>query len=60
MGRIKEFTTIIQQSVDKTVAMGSATSLTVEQQAAAIEEVTASIEEVTGMAEELYALANDM
>lgn len=59
VGKIKEFTTIIQQSVDKTVAMGSATSLTVEQQAAAIEEVTASIEEVTGMAEELYALAND-
>ena len=60
VGKIKEFTTIIQQSVDKTVAMGSATSLTVEQQAAAIEEVTASIEEVTGMAEELYTLANDM
>ncbi|MCC5463879.1 PocR ligand-binding domain-containing protein [Pelosinus baikalensis] len=53
VGKIKEFTNIIQQSVDKTVAMGSATSLTVEQQAAAIEEVT-------GMAEELYALANDM
>lgn len=60
VGKIKEFTTIIQQSVDKTVAMGNATSLTVEQQAAAIQEVTASIEEVTTMAEELYVLANDM
>ncbi|GMA98998.1 PocR ligand-binding domain-containing protein [Pelosinus sp. IPA-1] len=60
VGKIKEFTTIIQQSVDKTVTMGNATSLTVEQQAAAIEEVTASIEEVTSMAEDLYNLANDM
>lgn len=59
VGKIKEFTTIIQESVNKTVSMGNATSMTVEQQAAAIEEVTASIEEVTSMAEHLYALANE-
>lgn len=59
VGKIKEFTTIIQESVDKTVTMGQATSVTVEQQAAAIEEVTASIEEVTSMAEQLHALANE-
>lgn len=59
VGKIKEFTTIIQESVNKTVAMGNATSTTVEQQAAAIEEVTASIEEVTSMAENLYTLANE-
>ena len=58
VGKIKEFTTIIQDSVNKTVAMGNATSTTVEQQAAAIEEVTASIQEVTAMAEELHTLAN--
>ena len=59
VGKIKEFTTIIQESVNKTVSMGNATSMTVEQQAAAIEEVTASIEEVTSMAENLYSLANE-
>ena len=50
VGKIKEFTTIIQESVAKTVSMGQATSVTVEQQAAAIEEVTASIQEVGGTA----------
>lgn len=59
VGRIKEFTTIIQESVTKTVTMGQATSVTVEQQAAAIEEVTASIQEVTSMAEQLHAMANE-
>ncbi|WP_093794887.1 PocR ligand-binding domain-containing protein [Sporomusa acidovorans] len=59
VGKIKEFTTIIQQSVNKTVTMGQATSVTVEQQAAAIEEVTASIQEVTSMTEQLHALANE-
>lgn len=59
VGRIKEFTTIIQESVEKTVAMGQATSVTVEQQAAAIEEVTASIQEVTSMAEQLHLMANE-
>lgn len=60
VGRIKEFTTIIQESVNKTVTMGQATSVTVEQQAAAIEEVTASVQEVTSMAEQLHAMANEM
>ncbi|MBP2636034.1 MAG: methyl-accepting chemotaxis sensory transducer [Firmicutes bacterium] len=59
VGKIKEFTTIIQESVEKTVAMGQATSVTVEQQAAAIEEVTASIQEVTSMAEQLHSMANE-
>lgn len=59
VGRIKEFTTSIQHSVGKTVAMGQATAVTVEQQAAAIQEVTASIQEVSGMAEELYVMANE-
>ncbi|WP_425060135.1 hypothetical protein SCACP_07850 [Sporomusa carbonis] len=60
VGKIKEFTTIIQESVNKTVAMGQATSVTVEQQAAAIQEVTASIQEVTSMAEQLHKMANEM
>ena len=59
VGKIKEFTMIIQDSVNKTVTMGNATSMTVEQQASAIEQVTASIEEVSSMAEQLYALANE-
>ncbi|SMC34911.1 PocR ligand-binding domain-containing protein [Sporomusa malonica] len=59
VGKIKEFTTIIQESVNKTVTMGQATSVTVEQQAAAIEEVTASIQEVTTMAEQLHTMANE-
>ncbi|WP_373325899.1 PocR ligand-binding domain-containing protein [Sporomusa paucivorans] len=60
VGRIKEFTTIIQESVNKTVTMGQATSVTVEQQAAAIEEVTASVQEVTSMVEQLHAMANEI
>lgn len=59
VGKIKEFTTIIQESVNKTVSMGQATSVTVEQQAAAIQEVTASIQEVTSMAEQLHTMANE-
>lgn len=60
VGKIKDFTTMIQESVDKTVAMGNATSTTIEQQAAAIEEVTSSIQEVTNMTESLYALAKNI
>lgn len=59
VSKIKEFTTIIQQSVDKTVTMGNATSVTVEQQASAIEQVTASIQEVTSLAQHLYNMANE-
>lgn len=59
VGKIKEFTTVIRNSVDRTVAMGSETALTVEQQAAAIQEITASIEEITSITEQLTALANE-
>ncbi|TWH45503.1 PocR ligand-binding domain-containing protein [Sporomusa sp. KB1] len=59
VGKIKEFTTLIRNSVDRTVAMGSDTTLTVEQQAAAIQEVTASVEEITSITEQLTALANE-
>ena len=59
VGKIKEFTTLIRNSVDRTVAMGSETALTVEQQAAAIQEVTASVEEITSITEQLTALANE-
>ncbi|HWR42194.1 PocR ligand-binding domain-containing protein [Sporomusa sp.] len=60
VGKIKEFTTIIQESVNKTVTMGQATSVTVEQQAAAIQEVTASIQEVTIMVEQLHAMTDEI
>jgi len=60
VGRIKDLTTIIKESVDKTVSMGSETTSTVEQQAAAIEEVTASIEEITSLTEQLNDLADEV
>jgi len=60
VGKIKDLTTIIKISVDKTVHMGSETTCTIEQQAAAIEEVTASVEEITSLTEQLNDLANDM
>lgn len=60
VGKIKEFTTIIRNSVDRTVAMSGETTSTVEQQAAAIEEVTASLEEITSITEQLTALANEV
>ncbi|CQR75103.1 Putative sensory transducer protein YfmS [Sporomusa ovata DSM 2662] len=59
VGKIKEFTTLIRTSVDRTVAMGSETALTVEQQAAAIQEITASVEEITSITEQLTDLANE-
>lgn len=58
VGKIKELTTIIKESVDKTVRMGSETTSTVEQQAAAIEQVTASIEEISSLTDLLSDLAN--
>jgi len=60
VGKIKDLTTIIKISVDKTVHMGSETTFTIEQQAAAIEEVTASVQEITSLTEQLNDLANDM
>ncbi|VBB05279.1 Hypothetical protein LUCI_0486 [Lucifera butyrica] len=58
VGKIKELTTIIKDSVDKTVRMGSETTATIEQQAAAIEQVTASVQEIAGLTEQLSQLAN--
>lgn len=58
VGKIKDLTTIIKVSVDKTVHMGSDTTFTIEQQAAAIEQVTASVQEITSMTEQLNDLAN--
>jgi ligand-binding sensor protein len=59
VGKIKEFTTLIRNSVDTTVTMGHETAMTVEQQAAAIQEVTASVEEITTLTEQLNDLANE-
>jgi len=59
VGKIKELTTIIKESVDKTVAMGNETTMTIEQQAAAIQEVTASVMEIANLTEELNNLTND-
>ena len=57
VGKIQEFTSTISSSVDRTVNMGNETTITVEQQAAAIQEVTASIEEIHSLTEQLYNLA---
>jgi ligand-binding sensor protein len=59
VGKIKDLTTIIKISVDKTVHMGGETTCTIEQQAAAIEEVTASVQEITSLTEQLNDLARD-
>jgi ligand-binding sensor protein len=60
VGKIKELTTLIQDSINKTVAMGNETTLTIEQQAAAVQEVTASVEEITSLTEQLNHLAKQM
>ena len=57
VGKIKEFTMIIKESVDKTVNMGNETTEIIEQQAAAIQEVTASVEEINSLTEQLNHLA---
>jgi len=57
VGKIKELTTIIKESVDNTVRMGAETTSTIEQQAAAIEEVTASVQEISSLTELLSELA---
>jgi ligand-binding sensor protein len=59
VGKIRDLTKIIKESVDKTVNMGSETTSTIEQQAAAIEEVTASVQEITSLTEQLNDLANE-
>ncbi|AFQ45857.1 PocR ligand-binding domain-containing protein [Desulfosporosinus meridiei] len=60
VGKIKDLTTSIKDSVDKTVEMGNATTSTIEQQAAAIEEVTASVMEIAGLTEQLEKLATTL
>lgn len=60
VGKIKDLTTSIKESVDKTVEMGNATTSTIEQQAAAIEEVTASVMEIAGLTEQLEKLATTL
>jgi methyl-accepting chemotaxis protein len=57
VGKIKELTTSIKDSVDKTVRMGGETTLTIQQQAAAIQQVTASVEEISSLTELLTNLA---
>ena len=60
VGKIKDLTTIIKISVDKTVHMGGETTSTIGQQAAAIEQVTASVQEITSLTEQLNDLANEV
>lgn len=59
VGKIKDLTTMIKESVDKTVGMGNETTLTVEQQAAAIEQIVASVEEITSLSVQLSDLASE-
>ena len=58
VGKIKDLTTIIKESVDKTVTMGNETTTTIEQQAAAIEQVTSSVMEIASLTEQLNDLTN--
>lgn len=60
VGKIKDLTTSIKESVDKTVAMGNETTTTIEQQAAAIEQVTASVMEISNLTEQLNVLENTL
>jgi ligand-binding sensor protein len=60
VGKIKELTTTIKDSVDKTVDMGNETTSTIEQQAAAIQEVTASVEEIHNLTDQLNNLSKEM
>jgi ligand-binding sensor protein len=58
VGRIRELTTIIKESVDKTVTMGNSTTETIDQQAAAIEQVTTSVMEIASLTAQLSALTH--
>ncbi len=58
VGKIRELTTIIKESVDKTVNMGSSTTDTIDQQAAAIEQVTTSVMEIASLTVQLSQLAH--
>lgn len=59
VGKIKDLTTSIKESVDKTVVMGHETTTTIEQQSAAIEQVTVSVMEIANLTEQLNKLANN-
>lgn len=56
IGKIREFTNIITQSVNKTVSMGESTSVIINQQASAIDQVAHNIVELTEISEQLYKL----
>ncbi|EGW41562.1 PocR ligand-binding domain-containing protein [Desulfosporosinus sp. OT] len=58
VGKIKDLTTIIKDSVHKTVTMGNETTSTIEQQTAAIEQVTVSVMEIASLTEQLNDLTN--
>ena len=58
VGKIKELTTIIKESVEKTVNMGHSTTDTINQQAAAIEQVTASVMEIAILTVQISELTN--
>lgn len=60
VGKIKDLTTSIKESVDKTVTMGNETTTTIEQQTAAIEQVTVSVMEISALTEQLNDLANNL
>lgn len=57
--KIKDLTTHIQASVNKTVNMSDLTSQTVEQQSAGIQQVTASVQEISALTTQLMNLANE-
>ena len=58
VGKIKELTTIIKESVEKTVNMGNSTTDTINQQAAAIEQVTSSVMEIAVLTVQLSELTH--
>jgi ligand-binding sensor protein len=58
VGKIKELTTIIKESVDHTVNMGNSTTDTINQQAAAIEQVTAYVMEIANLTIQLSELTH--
>ncbi|MGI5920862.1 MAG: PocR ligand-binding domain-containing protein [Syntrophomonadaceae bacterium] len=57
---IREFTSHIEESVDKTLQSSEGTLKTAEQQAAVIKEINASITEITNLAEELNKMAEEL
>ena len=59
IGKIREFTNIITQSVNKTVTLGESTSVIINQQSCAIDQVAHSIVELTEISERLYKLAQE-